>query len=593
MRRRSRAGGKPAKARRRKAATLKRRNAPKTARRRSSSVAKLQEQLDRRTRELHEALEQQSATADVLRMISSSPRDIQPLLDAIVRTAGELCASEYAMLFRLRDGKYHVACSNKAAAEYVKYLLEHPISVDRGSLVGRTVLERRSVHIQDCLTDPKYVLHEAARLGKHRTMLGVPLLREGMPIGVIGLLRTSVKPFTEKQIELVTAFANQAVIAIENTRLLNELRQRTDNLSESLQQQTATADVLKVISRSTFDLQTVLDTLVESAARLCEAHMACIVRPHDGKFFFAANYRFPRAFVDLVTGSPVPAGRGTMTERVLAEGHTIHIPDVLADREYQFSEGQKLAGFKSLLGVPLMREGAPIGVIVLGRSRVQPFTDRQIELVTTFADQAVIAIENVRLFEAEQQRTRELTESLEQQTATSEVLSVISRSPGELAPVFDTMLANATKLCEAPFGGLFLRDAGVLRLVASHVPPSAPAVIFHRGSELVLSDNPTHPLARIVDSKEVAHIVDMRTDQSYIERNARIVAFVESVGARTVLCVPMLKDNEYVGAFIIFSGNCGHSPTSKSRWCRTSPAKPSSPLRTRGCLMSCASALTT
>jgi GAF domain-containing protein len=188
----------------------------------------------------------------------------------------------------------------------------------------------------------------------------------------------------------------------------------------------------------------------------------------------------------------------------------------------------------------------------LYKFEVQPFTDKQIELVTTFADQAVIAIENARLLNELRQRTDDLTESLEQQTATSEVLSVISRSPGELEPVFDTMLANATRLCEAPFGGLFLRDAGVLRLVASHVPPSAPAVIFHRGSELVLSDNPTHPLARIVDSKEVAHIVDMRTDQSYIERNARIVAFVESVGARTVLCVPMLKDNEYVGAFIIF-----------------------------------------
>ena len=356
--------------------------------------------------ELRESLEQQTATADVLRVISSSPTDIQPVLEAIVRTAGDLCSSEYAILFRLRDGKYYPACANNAEAEWVKYFSEHPIGVDRGSLIGRTVLERRSVHIVDCLADPEYKLHEAARLGKHRSMLGVPLLRHGEAIGVLGLLRTSVKPFTEKQIELVTTFADQAVIAIENTRLLNELR-------ESLQRQTATADVLKVISRSAFDLKTVLDTLVEAAARLCEADQGTIARDRDGVFQRVATYGFSDEFTEHVRTISVIPERGTATGRALLDGKVVHIPDVQADAEYTFAEAQKLGGFRTILSLPMLREGVPIGVLALTRREVRPFTDKQIELVSTFADQAAIAIENVRLFESVEARTRELGKSLE------------------------------------------------------------------------------------------------------------------------------------------------------------------------------------
>jgi signal transduction histidine kinase len=234
----------------------------------------------------------------------------------------------------------------------------------------------------------------------------VPLLRDGTTIGNFGLCRTKVKPFTDKQIELVTTFADQAVIAIENARLLNELR-------ESLQQQSATADVLKVISRSAFDLQTVLDTLVESAARLCDADSAAIHRPDGNSYPYVASYGYSREYHEYMRKRPIVPGRGTVLGRAVTECKPFQVNDVEVDREYTLTEGQRLGGFHTVLGIPLLREGVPIGVIVLTRNTVRPFTDKQIELATTFADQAAIAIENVRLFEAEQQRTQELARSIE------------------------------------------------------------------------------------------------------------------------------------------------------------------------------------
>ena len=363
-------------------------------------------------KELRESLQQQTATADVLKVISRSTFNLQPVLDTLVESAAHLCDADRAFIYQRSGDVYRLAAIRGFSPEYVEFARQNPLALTRGTTTGRTALEGKSVHIPDVLADPEYTANEHQERGGYRSTLGVPLMRDGETIGVFTLTRSEMRPYTEKQIELATTFADQALIAIDNVRLFAELEARTKDLAESLQQQTATADVLKVISRSAFDLQTVLQTLVESAARLCEADKATITRQKDGVFFRAESFGFSREFMDYVRDIPVAPNRGSATGRALLEGVVVHIPDVQTDPDYRFDEALRLGNYRTLLGVPMMRDGTPIGVVTLTRSEPRPFTDKQIELVATFADQAAIAIENVRLFEEVQERTRELSKSL-------------------------------------------------------------------------------------------------------------------------------------------------------------------------------------
>jgi GAF domain-containing protein/anti-sigma regulatory factor (Ser/Thr protein kinase) len=503
--------------------------------------ARLSQELQTRNRNLTEALEQQTATSEVLRVIASSPTDIKPVLESIVESATRLCDASFGTAHRFEGQLITMDAQQNMTPEELELRGQRwPALATRETAVGRAILEGKVVHIRDVREDPEYVFTGAQRTLAFRTVVAVPLLREGRPIGALGMWRREVKPFTENEINLVKIFADQAVIAIENVQLFKELQDRNRQLTEALEQQTATGEILSVISSSPTDVQPVFDIIVRNAAQLCEGSGASVVR-YDGEMLhLVAQYNISAERRDAMQRRfPRPPTKEFAVTRAVLDSRVIHIPDVHQDPEWRNIAG--VAEVRALLAVPLLRDGRPIGAIGVNRSQSGGFTDKHITLLKTFADQAVIAIENVRLFQELQARNRELTEALEQQTATSEILRVIASSPTNVQPVLDAVVESAARLCDANDAQIGLADGNVFRMVTRLVPTN---------SERTRPITRDRVSGRAFIDRQTVHITDLQA--------VAAVEFPESqtdrrrdFPVRTVLATPLLREGTPIGIIMI------------------------------------------
>jgi two-component system, NtrC family, sensor kinase len=513
-------------------------------------VRDLEQRLAEALRDKSEALEQQTATAEILRVISSSPTDVQPVFSAILANALRLCGADQGGVFTFDGHAFRVAAiSGKVTPEFCEALASEPIPPGRETPLRRVALERRAIQVADIQNDPGYSPPTIYRAEGMRTTMAVPLLKEGELIGALAFHRREVRPFTEQQISMVETFADQAVIAIENARLFTELQASNRELTTALDTQTATSDILGVISRSQADVQPVFEAIAENAARLVQAWSVTVLR-WDGESIHLAAERGgpPGSAQRLRDESPWLPNTTSGPGRCIATGTVIHVPDVDLEPEDDTAT-RELAhgrGWRSNLCVPMLRDGSPIGAISVTRVEAGPFSPGAIELLETFADQAVIAIENARLLSELQASNRELTQALDREAATGEILRVINTSPTTADPVFDAILERGMRLCRADVGLLVLTEEDMFRLVAQRGAPAA----FVEPRRRAFHSGPHTGLTRAVQERRPVHIEDLTADVAYIEGDATRLQTLQILGARTGVWVPLLREAEPVGVLV-------------------------------------------
>ncbi|HMH49212.1 MAG TPA: GAF domain-containing protein, partial [Candidatus Acidoferrum sp.] len=510
--------------------------------------ARLSRELEARNADLTDALEQHTATGEILHVISRSPTDVQPTFEAIAASAVRLCDAGEGTVFRFDGALIHVAAHHgRAQSDLVRSVFPRPPG--RGSVTARAILTGAVVHLPDAAADPELESSPLLTQG-FRTVLSVPMLRDGAPIGAITVTRRKVDSFTNQQVALLQTFADQAVIAIENVRLFKELESRNRALTQALDQQTATSEILRVISSSPTDLQPVFDSIAASATRLCEALFGLVFRFHGEMITLVAHdSATPEQLRAIRSVYPMPPGGQSVAARAIHERRVIAIADSQTSTEYpHIAERARAIGYRSLVSVPMLRGGAAIGAINVVRAEATPFTDAQIELLKTFADQAVIAIENVRLFKELEARNRELTTALEQQTATSEILRVISSSPTDVQPIFDTIAENAVRLCGGSGCGVFRFDGELIHAVAV-APGAGEAVDYWRRQFPRPMGDGRGPVAHVLRTRAVLNIPNVMEHPVAAPRTHE---FARRFGYRSQLVVPMLREGTPIGVISVF-----------------------------------------
>jgi GAF domain-containing protein/DNA-binding response OmpR family regulator len=516
--------------------------------------ARLLRETQDRTAEVEEALEQQTATADLLKAISQSVFDLPTVLQAVIETAARLCDAEICILFnRVGDAMHlgaHVGCS----PEMVAFHERNPNPIDRSNVAGRAALDKATIHVPDITQDAEYALKQSYELGGWRSIIAVPLLRQGEAIGVLALSRAKIGRYSARQIDLVESFADQAVIAINNASLFAEVQARTAEIEEALEYQTALAEVLDVISRSPSDVQPVLQAIADVAQRLCSPKGAYLTlkNPLTGLFEVVAISNAPDNIVRILKENPIAPGQNTVTGQVAALGRTVYIPDVEAHEGYEWLGPSREGGYRSSMGVPLIANGVTVGTITIARAEVDGFSRKQIDLIETFAAQAVIAINNANLFGELQQRTAEIEDALRKEEASAEILRVISQSVDDIQPVFDVILTNAKQLCDAPMAALVLGRAGNShQTLAAHQGVSEATRAFYAEGRVPM-DPARSFTARAILSRRSVHLEDMADTDEYRAGVPNVVGIVERQGIRTNLFVPLVSGGEGIGALILF-----------------------------------------